>query len=83
MVNIFHALFFNYNLVIFLLLISFFGDCKTITKKIEDMDKNLLRFNVKKEANEFLEKVIVTNDGLDGERILLHSLKKKNTKKKK
>jgi hypothetical protein len=47
------------------------------------MDKNLLRFNVKKEANEFLEKVIVTNDGLDGERILLHSLKKKNTKKKK
>jgi hypothetical protein len=47
------------------------------------MDKNLLRFNVKKEANEFLEKVINTNQGLDGDRILLHSFKKKNAKKKK
>lgn len=47
------------------------------------MDKNLLRFNVKKEANDFLEKVIVTNEGLDGERILLQSFKKKNNKKKK
>jgi hypothetical protein len=54
-----------------------------ITRNIEEMDKNLLRFNVKKEANEFLEKVIDTNQELDGDRILLNSIKKKNNKKKK
>jgi hypothetical protein len=46
----------------------------------------LLRFNVKKEANEFLEAVVDANQDLDGASIFMENVKNKKkvvTKKKK